>query len=387
MKRIILLITFLLPAYLYAGSVTLLEKTRPLLNGVQVFVLDPAYEKNPGRFFDEVKKQGGNTVFFRVFHNSSDRYHFLKNSECVTGVYFQTDEACVVDDLLPVMIEEAHKRGIKLYAWMATRTLSFLKTPLLMEKTFADGQGTGEGYGASIFMSAVRRKLVRLFEDLAAYDIDGILFQDDFIMRHREGASLSALHAYYMDTGLMLTSGDLFGCLERENRTKVPGGCNDTYIPWAYWKAQKMADFFRELRQAVLVRNPSVRFAANIYYETPADSMKGISWYSQSVDMLLDAGFDYLAVMSYHDQIAREMKLDYEGAKEYVNGMLQNLVSNVDEKERILMKLQRVSWADKSGVDRGELEGICRLIDSYGSISKAIVPVNRSSEISGGCFR
>ncbi|MCD8493587.1 MAG: hypothetical protein LRY51_17780 [Geovibrio sp.] len=50
MKRIILLITFLLPAYLYAGSVTLLEKTRPLLNGVQVFVLDPAYEKNPGSF-------------------------------------------------------------------------------------------------------------------------------------------------------------------------------------------------------------------------------------------------------------------------------------------------------------------------------------------------
>lgn len=386
MKHIIMLLILLLPAYLYAGSVTLIDKTRPLLNGVQVFVLDPAYENDPGSFFDEVKKQGGNTVFFRVFHNSIDRYHFLKKSECSTGVYFQTDEACVVDDILGTMTEEAHKRGIKLYAWMATRTLSFLKTPLLMEKTFADGQGTGEGYGASIFMSAVRRKLVRLFEDLAAYDIDGILFQDDFIMRHREGASLSALHAYYMDSGVMLTASDLFGCLERENLTKIPGGCNETYIPWANWKTRKMAELFSELRQAVLVRNPSVRFAANIYYETPADEMKGISWYSQSIDMLLEAGFDYLAVMSYHDQIRREMSLDYDSTKEYVNGMLSGLVSKVDDNNRILMKLQRVSWADKSGIDRRELEDICRLIDSYGSISKAIVPVNKASEVFGQCF-
>lgn len=386
MKHIIMLLILLLPAYLYAGSVTLIDKTRPLLNGVQVFVLDPAYENDPGSFFDEVKKQGGNTVFFRVFHNSIDRYHFLKKSECSTGVYFKTDEACVVDDILATMTEEAHKRGIKLYAWMATRTLSFLKTPLLMEKTFADGQGTGEGYGASIFMSAVRRKLVRLFEDLAAYDIDGILFQDDFIMRYREGASLSALHAYYMDSGVMLTASDLFGCLERENPTKIPGGCNETYIPWANWKTRKMAEFFSELRQAVLVRNPSVRFAANIYYETPADEMKGISWYSQSIDMLLEAGFDYLAVMSYHDQIRREMSLDYDSTKEYVNGMLSGLVSKVDDNNRILMKLQRVSWADKSGIDRRELEDICRLIDSYGSISKAIVPVNKASEVFGQCF-
>lgn len=388
MKHFYLALLFfvLMPVSAFSASVTLLEKTYPLLNGVQVFVLDPVYENNPGAFFDEVKKQGGNTVFFRVFHNSIDRYHFMKQGACETGVYFQTDEACVVSDLLAVMVEEAHKRDIKLYAWMASRTLSFLKTPALTEQAFAEGGKTVEGYGASIFIPEARRRIVRLFEDLASYDIDGILFQDDFIMRNREGASLAARHSYYADTGRFLSFETLFGCKETVNRTKVQGGCNDVFIPWAEWKTGKMADFFGELRHAVLVRNPSVRFAANIYYETPEDEMKGISWYAQSIERLLDAGVDYLAVMSYHDQIKRELKLDESQTKNYVNRMLGELVGKVDETERILMKLQIVSWADRSGVDRRELTEICRLIDTYGSIGKAIVPVNAASEIYGGCF-
>jgi biofilm PGA synthesis lipoprotein PgaB len=381
-----LLFTFIFPIFAYSSSVTLVEKTYPLLNGVQVFVLDPIYENNVGAFFDEVKEQGGNTVFFRVFHNSIDRYHFMKKGVCETGVYFKTDQACVVNDLLSTMVDEAHKRDIKLYAWMATRTLSFLKTPEFTEKAFAENGKTIDGYGASIFIPESRRRMVKLFEDLALYDIDGILFQDDFIMRNKEGASLAARHAYYADTGRYVAYENLFGCRETVNRTRVMGGCNDIFIPWAEWKTKKMSEFFSELRHAVLVRNPSIQFAANIYYETPKDEMKGISWYSQSINALVNAGVDYLAVMSYHDQIQRELKLDFAQVKKYVNAMLGELVGHVDEKERILMKLQIVSWADKSGVDRRELADICSLIDTYGNVSKAIVPVNTASEIYGGCF-
>jgi biofilm PGA synthesis lipoprotein PgaB len=364
----------------------MLEKNRPRLNGVQVFALDPSYAGDTGRFFDEVKAAGADTVFFRVFHNRVDRYHLGQKSYCGTGVYFRTDQACVINDMLAELTGEAHKRGIRLYAWMATRTLSFLKTDAMMEKTFNPDGSYGEGYGASIFNVKAREKITKLFEDLAAYNIDGILFQDDFIMRYSEGASREALAAYYADTGKMLSYDKLFGCNEAENPTKVKNGCSETYIPWAKWKTERMTEFFSELREAVLVRNPSVRFAANVYYETPTDAIKGISWYAQSLDKLLKAGFDYLAVMCYHDQIRREMNLSEGETLSYINEIVANSVKAVNRPERVLVKFQRISWKDKSGIDRGELERVCSIAALYGDVSRAIVPVDSGADVAGVCF-
>ncbi|WP_022850426.1 poly-beta-1,6-N-acetyl-D-glucosamine N-deacetylase PgaB [Limisalsivibrio acetivorans] len=382
----IIFVLTVLASNAYSKGVTLLEREYPHLTGAQIFVLDPSYNGDLGRFFDEVQDAGANTVFLRVFHNSVDRYHLGMDSECSTGVYFHTEEACVVDDLLKRAVVEAEIRGMKLYAWMATRTLSFLKTPVLMERTFIDGGTSGEGYGASIFKPAVRRKLIRLFEDLAAYDIDGILFQDDFIMRYREGASLPAIQRYYVDSGVFLDSDSLFSCSGGNNRTKVPGGCNDVYIPWAKWKTEMLAQFFGELRMAVLKRNPSIRFAANVYYETPLDDMIGMSWYSQSIDRLMKAGFDYFAVMCYHDQIKNELNLSDIETKSYVNSIVNSLVSKVKEPSRVLVKLQRISWQDKSVIPGEEMKGVCSILDSYGGVSKALVPVNHADDIKGDCF-
>src|SRR5690554_1464128 len=115
MKKILIIAMVFISLDVFAGSITLIERDYPQLNGVQVFVFDPMYENNVGLFFDEVKEKGGDTVFFRVFQNETDRYHFLKTNKCTTGVYFNTTEACVIEDLLGNLIEEAHKRGIKLY--------------------------------------------------------------------------------------------------------------------------------------------------------------------------------------------------------------------------------------------------------------------------------
>lgn len=379
-KRIFLTLTLLL----IAGSS--FANPYPALNGVQIFVLDNKYNGNIDTLFDGLKEQGVDTVFLRVFHNSVDRYHYLDgNTECKTGVYFQTETACVVRDVLSEAVDSARKHDMKIFAWMATRSLSFLKTPSYMEKSFTK-DGYIDGYGMSIFNPEASEKVRQLFRDLASYDIDGILFQDDFILRYREGASDYARAAYDLDTGISLTSEMLFGCSGGNAETKVPGGCPDVFIPWAQWKNDKMMEFYQSLKIETLKINPDLVFAGNVYYETPLEAEKGMSWYAQSIDSMLSFGFDYLAVMGYHDQIAGELKLHRSDALKMVERIADNLTKRVEPATRILMKVQRVSFAKNGYMGSEQIDDLCEMFDRYGHISKVIVPVNKTEDISGSCF-
>lgn len=358
----------------------------PALNGVQVFVLDKKYNGNIDKLFDGLKEHGVDTVFVRVFHNSVDRYHYLdKREECKTGVYFKTDEACVVRDVLAEAVASARKHDMKIFAWMATRTLSFLKTPEYMEKSF-DKKGLRDGYGMSIFHDEATERVRQLFRDLAEYDIDGILFQDDFILRYREGASEYAIKAYEQDTGIKLTREKLLGCTGGNGITKVPGGCPETFIPWTNWKNRKMMEFYQSLKIESLKINPDLVFAGNVYYETPLEERKGMSWYAQSIDSMLAFGFDYLAVMGYHDQIAQELQLHRDDALKMVEQIALNLKEKVKPTTRILMKVQRISFSDSKKLGGEHIESLCELLAKHICVSRVVVPVNRVEDLSGTCF-
>jgi len=358
----------------------------PALNGVQVFVLDSKYDGNIDELFKGLKEHGVDTVFLRVFHNSVDRYHYLdENPNCKTGVYFKTDSACVVRDVLGEAVVAARENDMKIFAWMATRTLSFLKADKYMEKAF-DKSGVKDGYGMSIFQPEASETVRRLFRDLAAYDIDGILFQDDFILRYSEGASTYALNAYEEDTGVKLTRNKLFGCTGGNGLTKVPGGCPDVFLPWTEWKNNKMMEFYQSLKIESLKINPDLVFAGNVYYETPLEKEKGLSWYAQSIDSMLAFGFDYLAVMGYHDQIAEELDLQRGDALKLVEKIADNLKEKVYPSSRILMKVQRVSFTDSKKLSKSQTDSVCEMLAKYLCISRVVVPVNRLEDLQGTCF-
>ncbi|MGE4268267.1 MAG: poly-beta-1,6-N-acetyl-D-glucosamine N-deacetylase PgaB [Deferribacterales bacterium] len=382
-----MLIRFLIvTALLLSAGLSFSSEQNPKINGVQVFVLNKDYDGDLDAFFGGLKAKGYDTVFLRVFHNGADRYHFNdENHDCKSGVYFKTDKACVVRDVLGEAVASAGKNGLKIYAWMATRSLTFLKTPEQMEKNFAP-EGTADGYGASVFDSGVRETLKGLFADLAKYDIDGVLFQDDFIMRYSEGASDEAVTMYESETGNKLAYDTLFGCKNDYKITKVSGACAETFLPWVRWKNGKLMDFFGELRDSAKAVNPDIKFAANVYYETPIDRAKGLAWYSQSVQSMLAAGFDYLAVMGYHDQIAVEMRKDTDEAVEVLYEMAENLVAATDDESRIILKLQITSFDKMRKVDDGQIDMLCRMTSDYPAISRVLVPVNSLEDIKDICF-
>lgn len=358
----------------------------PAINGAQVFVLDKTYNNNLDALFKGLKESGVDTVFLRVFHNSVDRYHYLEeNPQCRTGVYFKTDAACTVRDVLGEAVKAARANDMKIFAWMATRSLSFLKTDAYMEKSF-EKRGVKDGYGVSIFSPGAAERIRTLFRDLAKYDIDGILFQDDFILKYREGASENALKAYKADTGIELSYSKLFSCRDGESETKVPGGCPDTFLPWVKWKNEKMMDFYQSLKIETMKINPDLVFAGNVYYETPLEADKGMSWYAQSIDSMLAYGFDYLAVMGYHDQIASELNLSNASALKMVEQMADNLKKKVHPASRILLKVQRISFDNSASLSGENIKSVCGMLAKYMQISRVVVPVNKAEDLSGTCF-
>jgi len=72
---------------------------------------------------------------------------------------------------------------------MATRSLSALKDIYGVDETFVVNGTKRNGYGINLFNEKVFSDIEQLFKDLLQYDIDGILIQDDFILKYDESAS------------------------------------------------------------------------------------------------------------------------------------------------------------------------------------------------------
>jgi biofilm PGA synthesis lipoprotein PgaB len=361
-----------------AAGFEIYNKSRPSVEGAQIFVLDPIYEGRLEDFFRELKekKTKGATevdaVFLRVFHNKGDRVHLGGRDSCPEGgVYFATNNACVVEDILAECVKYAKKYDIKLFAWMATRSLSFLKTPDNMSLSFAPNGDKVAGYGANIFKPEVRSALLSLFSQLAEYDIDGILIQDDFIIKYAEGADRFACAEFSRKTGIACRRDEFFypsnGAL---------GKRKEAYDSWNRWKAEALSELFLEIRRKVRLINPKLLWAVNIYYETPVFADKGLLWYSHDMDSFLLAGADYLAVMAYHEQIAQEMKFGEAGTLNYLKDLAAAAVK-VAGTERSIFKVQvRRFDTLRTPIDAKTVNAVRKAIITGGGTNFIKLPVN-----------
>lgn len=382
MKKIAVIIFFVLTLNSVTHSQTVLSSEEIYkINGAQVFVLDEKYKGDIDKFFQEAKEKGINTVFFRVFHNSKDRAHLGLPLQCESGVYYETQHACTVYDLLSDVVKAAHDNNIKLYAWMATRSLSFLKYKENMSMSLSASGGHETGYGANIFKKEVRDILLGLFEDLAKYEIDGILFQDDFIIKYTEGSDRYAAFLFKEETGIEVKSENFFKSVKTYNGRKVFSEYTENFYTWAEWKSSQLSLLFKELKERAKTHNPKIKFAANIYYETPIDEKAGIAWYSQNLTALKNAGADYFAVMGYYEQISDEKKLDRVSAAEYIGKIAESAVKMAGSEKAVIMKLQSKSFKGAGMLSYDDYKLVCRRTRLAGDISYATVPVFSSSDI------
>jgi biofilm PGA synthesis lipoprotein PgaB len=356
-------------------ALKLIETEYPQIIGVQIFNLAKKYEYNLDHYMYSLKRSGINTVIIRVFQNKDDRVHFKKYNKnyerCKSGVYFQTGQSCMVNDVLSQILNSAKKFDIKVFAWMATRSLSFLKDNYGYEQIFTE-EGIKKGYGANIFNPTVRKKILKLFEDLAFYDIDGILIQDDYILKYNEGASTYAKQRFYDSNGIIVNYNKLF-----KGKTKLP-----LYKEWNDWKMKELSSFLQEIRIHVKKINPKIKFAVNTYYETPLFPDNGLSWYSQSIPQYVKMNFEYYAYMGYHEQISDETGLSRYAAINYVKNSIKRLIKLTGNPSRAMLKIQIRSFhKDRKYINLNEIRKLCNLTETFPGLSIVLVPFESINDL------
>ena len=64
-------------------------------------------------------------LIIRVFQNKRDRIYRFVTADHEEGVYFKTEYAPVVDDILGKVAEIVHRNGLEIFAWMTTRYANY----------------------------------------------------------------------------------------------------------------------------------------------------------------------------------------------------------------------------------------------------------------------
>jgi biofilm PGA synthesis lipoprotein PgaB len=331
----------------------------------------------------ELKDAGVDTLIFRVFQNKGDRMYKFVKARHEEGVFFKTEQALVVDDVLGKVAEIVHRHGLELFAWMTTRYANYHIEKQVDHQSRIYNFETKKmeiGRGLNLFHPDVLPRLEGIFRDLGHYPIDGILFQDDLIFRHNEDFSLEASKAFLKDFGYSPTP-DIFYVepYKSESGKYYVKGYTEQFWTWAKWKNRHLMDVAMKLVAAARESNPKLQFAINLYFEAILNDSNGVAWFSQTLEEALKKGFDYYAIMAYHRQAMKGRGIELKESIDLMAEATRKAIQSVNDPSRVMMKIWILDWKSNEVVGyelapQKEIEEILGKILEQGAVSLAFVP-------------
>jgi biofilm PGA synthesis lipoprotein PgaB len=325
---------------------------------------------------DEMKriaKTGADTVIVRVFHNKGDRFYPFITPRTDAGVYFSTDRAPVVADALSPMIGAARKNGLKVWAWMTTRYTVWGDDPRELWAYDFKKRTIVPAFGRDLFDDREIADLVGLYRDLAAYDIDGVLFQDDLILKHNEGMGKNAERLF----GSPIRPETFYKnpYLSPDGSKYYVDGYTDRFWEWSRFKASRLAAIVQTIIVGTRQLRPDLKFAVNLSYEAVTRPDKALAWLSQDINKFLLNGTDYVFIMAYHRQIMREKGLsDPNAAGKLLADITSRAVPAGGQPSRIGIKLQVMDWDTGRPIAPQELKRTASYLRQIDSVSLVFVP-------------
>jgi hypothetical protein len=344
----------------------------------QIFDLDFASLGEIEKEVKALKEAGVDTLILRVFQNKGGRVFRFTTPRHEEGVYFNTQHALIVDDILGKMAEIVHRNGLDLFAWITTRYANYGLDGASEYRCKSYNFETKKievARGFNLFHPYVLKRLEGLFRDLGRYPIDGILFQDDLILKHNEDFSAEANQAFLKELGFSphptLFYIDPFKSTNEKYHVKA---YTNQFWSWANWKNRWLMKVAERLMEAARESNPNLKFGINLYCETVVNSSNAMAWFSQTLSGALQKNFDYYALMTYHRQTMKELNMEEKKAIELMAEVAERAVGLVGDPSKVLMKIQILDWKNDEVVPQKEVEEILAGILSRGKVSLAFVP-------------
>jgi len=327
----------------------------------------------------EIRDAGVDTVIVRVFHNLGDRYYPMASHGSDRGVYFRTSRAPVVDDILGEIVRASHASGLRVFAWMTTRYADYgveWDGRIACRAYDFDERALTRCKGLDLFNERAVRRLEAVYSDLAEYDIDGVLFQDDLVLRHNEGFGPSAQALFRRFAHRGFSPSDLYEPPDASGAVRY----KRLFWKWASWKNLRLLEVASRLRDVVRAKRPKARFAINLMYESVTNPPGALAWLSQDLRSAAHgrAGrFDYYSIMAYNRQMQAELGKDAGQVERMIEKMAADAADVAGGPERVLMKLQTVEWDTGEPLPDSEMVRLMRGVGKTGGIGMALVPYRR----------
>ena len=370
MSRVILiLISLFISGYIYAQ-----EHVQPI-RAAQIFHSDADNYVEFEKEIVHMKSLGINTIIFRVFGNKGDRIYEFANPKTNVGVYFKTSHSPVIDDLLGNVTALAHKHSIKVFAWMTTRHATYGAVGDVMDREYSLSKKQYQTLPKlDLFNDKALWELQNLYMDLAKYPIDGVLIQDDFVMRHMEGFGTEAKTNYANTFKRTLDARNMYSDLELQPNGRVKRIVyTDEFWQFQDWKNKRLNLVAEKLIKALREINPKLKIALNVSYELFYKPKNALSWFAH--DEALARKFNYVAVMAYQNQIMKELRINLNQAGVLITDNTRNAVKVMGSPERVIMKIQTMDWDSRAELPSAEIRYIYQKVESASpNVGIAIVP-------------
>jgi biofilm PGA synthesis lipoprotein PgaB len=380
MKKIVALLIFSFIAFSFINIIYAKEEI--VLKGIQILTFQCKDSKEVEAVISRFKEIGVNTIIVRCFQNRGDRSLIEGEILQKTGVYFKTDYAPIVDDVLSELISIAHKNNIKIFVWMETLRCPWAieEHPEWRSKVFDINKREIFSIDKlDLFNKEVQDYLINLYTDLAKYPIDGVLFQDDLILTHAEGFSQSALDKYKNDFKEEFLPAGLFVKHGFEGR-KIPGDIYSFKL-WTNWKAKNLLDFTAKIQNAIKKINPNMFFCYNCYYEDIIFPERALAWFSHSLIEAQNYGFDYYFIMAYHRQMKKELVLNEKRLIRATKSLGWRLSKMIRNPQKAVIKIQTLDWDSKESIKDSEIDKFYGLLVRNRNVGIVFIPYYKDMDL------
>jgi hypothetical protein len=191
-----------------------------------------------------------------------------------------------------------------------------------------------------------------------------------------------AVAAFEQETGEVLSPNSLYRTVFKgSNGRWYVREYYNTFWTWSRWKNQKLLKLAHRLIRAAREVNPRVQFAMNFMYESVTHPKNAMAWLSQDIEESKRFPIDFYAIMAYHRQIKKELRLSDEMAFEKIATMTAKLLKGIGDPNRILMKIQVRDWETSEKIPSIEVDEVLRRINSQGRVSLAFVPYSANTPL------
>jgi uncharacterized lipoprotein YddW (UPF0748 family) len=340
------LVILVLTGGFYTGYLVDIPRERIKMATMWLDDLSEPYIRNMVR---EMKEAGANTIAVKI-HNDG-------------VILFDTDVTNMkVVDVMPIVIDEARKNNLSVYAW--TDTLHFPEVmgshpdwefiTCLKDGEYHYPTPCGWHDRISPFNPGIEEFIREYYQDLASLDIDGIQFQDDVFLAVGEDFSDGAQEEYF----------NRYGWFNEDSP--------EDWERMQELKTERITEIVRVAVESAREVNPDLVFVFDVIPEPSEEKM--LAYWSIDVEDIADTGVDYIGIMSYHRQLMEEYGSSLEESMDELNMAFESISSQVG-KERVIYRIWTSTFDyEHKEIPKSEVEYVLgRMLDA-GAFNIGYIP-------------